>query len=591
MQNRPIKPLGVLLRTIRLAALGTVLALLAALFSAASATAATPGIGTSIVGTSVAQLDLGDLLSARILGDDSIATIDKGVLAVPEAATILRPLTIASEALPALNKEIPPVETRSTGTEKKTDYSTDLGGLLLPQLVDGTLTPATLSAIVDSAGARAGLINSLTDLVLAGGLLSVDSVTADLGANAAKESSTSTRGLDVGAISGLNLGALLAGLGLPLDRLGLPAIEDLTAQAGLLGAGNPVAGLLSSLGIAGAAPTTDTQLDGVITGLQGEIAAAEGAITALTNLGGVCAAVPLSTLALAGPVLAQLATLGIPLTANCNTTLASLPGLLAADRSDLGGLLSGLLGLLDGIELLSVDGIDVGLTSKATDAVGTSVATVTAAIGAIEVGNLAAVPGVNLTSTADEILGTVSDVTDNLDAVLGVVGLDGLVNLELLDTTGTGVTKTPAGYVRSVSQLTGVDLSIVPPADLATLVSGLPALGSSVGGLLAAIPGLPANVATPVLPGTLGMESLNTLLSGASPVDALADGARLRLASVGGVAEFLPQTATGTPTGTGGTLPRTGGESGMTAFAVAAVIMAMLGLGIRRRVLAPVRVD
>src|SRR5687768_2829463 len=80
-------PWGFSVRTIRLAALGTVLALLAALFSAASATAASPGIGTSVVGTTIAQLDLGDILSTRILGDDSIATIDKGVLAVPEAAT------------------------------------------------------------------------------------------------------------------------------------------------------------------------------------------------------------------------------------------------------------------------------------------------------------------------------------------------------------------------------------------------------------------------------------------------------------------------------------------------------------------------
>jgi hypothetical protein len=580
-------------RTIRLAALGTVLALLAALFSAASATAATPGIGTSVVGTSIAQLELGDLVTARILGDDSIATIDKGVLAVPEAATILRPLTITSGVLPALNQSIAPVETRSTGAEKKTDYSTDLGNVLLPQLVDGSLTPATLSAIVDNAGARAGLVNSLTNLVLGGGLVSVDSITADLGANAAKEASTSTRGVDVGAISGLNLGALLAGLGLPVNALSLPDIEALTEELGLLGNTGPIFGLLTQLGIAGPVPTDAAGVHSIVTGLQAQIAAAAAAITSLTGLGAACGPVALSTLLAGLPLLgAQLTTLGIPTTALCDATLAALPGLQAADNADLGGLLSGLLAMVDGMELLNISGIDVGLTSKATDAVGTSVAQVTAAIGSIKVGNLVAVPGVDLGSSAAQVLDTVDDVTTNLDSVLGVVGLDGIVNLELLDTTGTGVTKTPTGYVRSVSNLTGVDLSIVPPADLATLISGLPAAPASIGGLLAAIPGLPAAVSAPALPGTLGMEALNTLLSGASPVDALADGARLRLASVGGVAEFLPQVAGGgTPTGTGGTLPRTGGASDLTAFAVAAVIMAMLGLGIRRRVLAPVRVD
>lgn len=575
------------MRTIRLAALGTVLALLAALFSAASATAATPGVGTSVVGTSIAQLDLGDLLSARILGDDSIATIDKGVLAVPEAATVLRPLTLTSELLPALNQSIAPVETRSTGVEKQTDYSTDLGNLLLPQIADGTLTPATLSAVVDSAGARAGLVNTLTNLVLGGGLVTVDSVAANLGANSAKESSTSTRGIDIGAISGLNLGALLAGLGLPLNALALPDITALTEELGLLGTGNPVADLLDDLGVVGAVPTTNTELDGVVSGIQDQITAAQGAITALTGLGVACAAVDLSTLALAGPVLAQLATLGIPLTDDCDATLAALPGLLAADQADLGGLLSGLLGMLDGMELLNVAGLDIGLTSTATDSVNTSVAQVTAAIGAIQVGNLAAVPGVDLGSQASAITSAVGDVTANLDSVLGVVGLDGLINLSLLDTTGTGVTKTPTGYVRSVSNLTGVDLSIVPPDTLDDLVAGLPVVGSSVGGILTAIPGFSS---LPALPGTAGMELLNTLLSGASPVDALASGARLRLASVGGVAEFLPQAA-GTQTPTGGTLPRTGGTSDMAGFAIAGVIMAMLGLGVRRRVLAPVRVD
>jgi LPXTG-motif cell wall-anchored protein len=573
-------------RTIRLAALGTVLALLAALFSAASATAASPGIGTSVVQTTIAQLDLGDILSTRILGDDSIATIDKGVLAVPEAATVLRPLTVTSGLLPALNKEIAPVETRSQGAENKTDYSTDLGNVLLPQLIDGSLTPATLSAIVDSAGARAGMIDTLANLVVGGGLVSVDSITANLGANAAKDSSTSTRGVDVGAISGLNLGALLAGLGLPLNALGLPDIEGLTDELGLLGAGNPVAGLLTTLGIGGAVPTDAAGLGTLITGLDTTL---DAAVTNLANLqstitgslGGVCDATPL---------LAPVTTLlGLPAGTTCAAALSQLTGDQANAAADLGGLLSGLLSMLDGMELLNVSGIDVGLTSKATDSVGTSVAQVTAAVGDLKVGNLVAVPGVDLSATAAQIVGTVDSVTSQLDSVLGVLGLDGLVNLSLLDTTGTGVTKTPAGYVRSVSNLTGVDLSIVPPTDLAQIVGGLPVVGSSIGGLLAAVPGLPQGVAVPAMPGTTGMESLNTLLSGASAVDALASGARLRLASVGGVAEFLPQSAGATPTG--GTLPRTGGNSGLTAFAFAGIIMAMLGLGVRRRVLAPVRVD
>ena len=598
MQNRPINPLGVFsVRTLRLAVFGTVLALLAALFSAASATAATPGIGTSVVDTTIAELDLGDagdVLNARILGDDSIATIDKGVLAVPEAATILRPLTIKSDMLPALNKSIAPVETRSQGAEKKTDYSTDLGNVLLPQLVDGSLTPATLSAVVDAAGARAGLVNTLTGLSVGSGLVSVDSIAANLGANAAKESSTSTRGVDVGAISALNLGALLAGLGLPLNLLELADVTALTGQLGLLGTTGPVADLFATLGIPGAAPANVTDLNGAVTSLQAQIADATTALADLANttIVPVCDdTIPLGAAFALIPELGTLGLVGITAASTCQDAVDAVTAALAVDNADLGGLLSGLLTILDGLELLNVSGLDVGLTSKATDSVDSSVAKVTAAIGSIKVGNLPPVAGVDLGSQLSAITDAVGDVTADLDSVLGIVGLDGIVNLELLDTTGTGVTKTPTGYVRSVSQLTGVDLSIVPPENLAALIGALPtdAANLGIGDLLDDIPGF---AALPALPGTTGMESLNTLLQGAAPtaVGALASGARLRLASVGGVAEFLPQSA-GTPTGTTGGLPRTGGTGDMAGFAIAAVIMAMLGLGVRRRVLAPVRVD
>jgi hypothetical protein len=330
----------------------------------------------------------------------------------------------------------------------------------------------------------------------------------------------------------------------------------------------------------------------VVTGIQGQITAAQGAITALTGLGAACTAVPLSTLALAAPLLAQLATAGVPLTTNCDDALSTdLPNLLAADQADLGGLLSGLLSMLDGMELLNVSGLDVGVVSQATDDPNTSVAKVLASVGDLQVGNLVSVPGVDLSATAEQITGAVDTVTGQLDSVLGVLGLDGIVSLKLLDTSGTGVSKTPTGYVRSVANLTGVDLAInLDAIDLPGLVSGLPVVGSSIGGILAGIPGLPAGVAAPALPGTDGMEALNTLLSGATAVDALASGARLRLANVGSVAEFLPATA-GAPAPTGGTLPRTGGSTPLTGFAIAAAVMALLGLGVRRQVLATVRAD
>jgi hypothetical protein len=577
-------------RTIRLAALGTVLALLATLFSAGSATAASPGIGTSAVTTTIAQLDLGDLLSARILGDDSRSTIDKGVLAVPEAATVLRPLTIASgvPALSALNKEIAPVETRTQGAEKKTDYSTDLDTIGLPQLIDGTVLPVSLSAIVDDAGARGGLLSTLSDLNVASGLVSVDSIVANLGTNAAKDSSLSTRGLDVDSIGALNLGALLAGLGLPLDSLDVADLSALTDALGLLDGTTALTTLLGSAPLSLPVPTDAAGLAGAITGVDTTFLDAAADLASLQNtiattLAGVCGGTAL-LVGVTGP-------LGLPAGTACNTALTTLTGDRNAAALDLKTLVGGLLNILDDTSLLTVSGLDVGLTSKATDAVGTSVAQVTAALGSLEVANLGVVDGLDLSATAAQITGLADTVTGQLDGVLGVLGLDGIVSLDLLDTTGTGVTKTPTGYVRSVSNLTGVDLNIdLSALDLEAVIGNLTG-GTAISSLLGPLSGVPGLPALPALEGVASMELLNTLLGNAAPLGALADGARLRLAGVGGAAEFLPATAGAPATPTGGTLPRTGGTSGMTGFAVAAVVMAMLGLGVRRRVLAPVRVD
>lgn len=573
------------MRIFRHVALGTVLALLASLFSMGTATAATTGVGTSTAGSTIAQLDLADLLSARVLGDDSRSSIDKA-LGTPEAATVLRPLTLASGTVAALNKEIAPVEARSQGAQQNTDYSADLGSLGLTQIVDGTLTPASLAAVVDGLGARSGLVDSLADLVVGGGLLTVDGVDVNLGTDAAKETSNGARTVDVGTITGLNLGTLLGALGIPVDGLGVGTVNSLVDELGLLGAGNPVADLLTTLGIAGAVPTDAAGMNALVNGLQADITAATGAITSLTGLGVACGAVDLSTLFATVPTLsAQLTELGIPGTDDCNTTLAALPGLVAGDQADLGGLLSGLLQLVDGINLLTIDGINAGVVAKATDAVNTSVAQVTATIGDINIANLATIPGLDALATAQQVTDAVTAATDQLGGILGAVSPDlaDLIDLNLLDTSGTGVSKANNGYVRSVAKLTALDLSINPPDTLDDIIAGLPVSG--IGDVLTAIPGFGT---LPALPGLDAADALNSVLSATqTPVAALASGADFAVVSVDGTSEFLPASAPAGPAPTGGTLPRTGAST--TAFALIAALMAVLGLAIRRHVLVPVR--
>jgi hypothetical protein len=568
-------------RIFRLAVLGTVLAMLAALFSVGSATAATPGVGTASAATNLLQLDIADILTAKVMGDDARSSIDKAV-GTPEAAAILKPLSLSSGTVAALNKEIAPTEVRSQGAQKSADYSADLGALGLTQIVDGSLTPATLAAVVDNLGARGGMVDNLSDLVVGGGLLTVDSVAANLGSAAAGDASTGARTLSVGTITGLNLGALLDGLGLPVDALSLATIEGLVGQLGLLGAGNPVEDLLTTLGIPGAVPTDAAGLGTLVTSLQGALTTATSQLGALNTAfpGAACT----NLVTLVNPLAA---TVGLPVGTTCTAALTALTGNQTAAAGDVGGLLSGLLQMVDGTNLLTIDGIDAGVVSKATDAVDTSVAKVTAAFGDITVANLASVPGLDAAASAAQVTGVVGSVTDQLDSILGTVSPDlaGLIDLKLLDTSGTGVTKAANGYVHSAANLTALDLGITPPSTLSAIVAGLPA--TNIGDVLTGIPGF---AALPALPGTASMDSLGSVLSVTTPIDALVKGARLRIASVNGVSDFLPSaSAAAAPTTPTSNLPRTGGST--AGFAAAGILMAMLGLGLRRRVLAPVRAD
>jgi hypothetical protein len=574
--------LGVLVRTFRTVTIAVVMALVGAFASIGPAHAATQGTGTSTAGTTVLQLDLGSLLSARVLGDDSRSTIDSAILNVPEAATVLRPLTLASGAVPALNKEVAPTEVRSSGAEKKSSAGVDLASLGLPQVISGQLTAADLLAIVDTVGARSTLTNgNLANLVLGGGLATVDSVQSSLGTAAAKDASTGARGLAVDNITVLNLGALLDGLGLPVSGLSIGMVQNLVDSLGLLGTGTDVEDLFTTLGL-GAVPVDAAGLGSAITTLQSTLS------NATSDLGALDAAFPGAACTALAPIPDPLATLiGVAVGTFCSVARTGLVSAQGASAGDLGGLLGGLMQILDGTNLLSLAGVDAGVSSKATDDVSTSVAKVTAAIGDLSIGNLS-VPGVDLLAGATAVTDLASSAVGQIDSVLGTIDPDlaGLINLKLLDTSGTGVSKTATGYVKSVANLTAVDLTLTPPANLTDIINGLPA--TSIADTLLAVPGVSA---LPVLSNTAATQALETVLAGGgSPVQALVGGARLRIASINGVADFLPATAPGSSTpGAPGDLARTGTNT--TALMALAMLLGMTAIGIRRRVLAPVRKD
>ncbi|MGH2685738.1 MAG: hypothetical protein ACRDJP_09765, partial [Actinomycetota bacterium] len=224
----------------------------------AGAQTAPEGIGTANGTSSVLTAEIGAdgaILALRAIGDDGQSSIDPKV-GTPEAFATIRPLSLSSGLVPALNVELPPIEVRSTGAEERVDAeAVELNTIAS----SGTLSPPSLSAVVDEAGARSGLAASLVDAGLLAGLLSVDEVGATLATSASKGAAEATRGVTVSNLTVLDLGALLEGLGLPLAELPL---DDVLAL--LTGLGLPV----------GELPAAD--VEGAITTLNGAIDTAQG---------------------------------------------------------------------------------------------------------------------------------------------------------------------------------------------------------------------------------------------------------------------------------------------------------------------------
>jgi LPXTG-motif cell wall-anchored protein len=562
----------------RLAALLTTAALAAGAVTSGTAGAATPnGVGTSSASNTVAQVDLGNgLLSVRVLGDDAQSSIDPKVGA-PAAASVLHPLTVSSNTVSALNISAPSVEARSSGAPQNVGSSRDLGAAGLPgPVVKGVIDPAVLTAVVDAAGARSGLNAALNNLAAVGGVVSVDKIASSLGANAAKIDSDGTRGFSATNLQVLNLGALLDGLGLPLGNLSLAQIGNMLQSLQDLGAGSPVAGLLSTLGINSAVPDA-AAVQSLYATLIANLTLGQ---TTLANISGaLCAGTLSNALLTANPVLANI---GFTTSTTCAQAVTTVTSAITTVTNQLTGLIPGLLGILDGTSLLKLDSVDVGIVTKATDAVSTSAATVTGKIGNLHVGGIT-IPGVDLLAAASQVTSTASQALSSINGVLGSVdpGLANLISLKVLDTTGTGVSSAN-GYIQALGKLTAVHLGITPPANLAAILGSITSANSALTALKTAVPAF--NLAGVALPNVAGMDALNTALKAtpaAAAVNALASGASVDLASVQAASNFVPVIATAAP---GGTLPRTGRNNG--GVAIAGMVLIGLALVIRRRVMA-----
>lgn len=583
-------------RTRALAAAAATAVLTAGPLAGYAAAAAPTGVGTGTVSATAIRVDLGtngDILSVRVLGDDGVSTIDpaKGS---PISSETLRPLTISSKLVPALDQSVPAVATTSSGTEDKKSVEPALPSI--PAFA-GKVN-AIVSSVIDATGARSGMSAGLANLALAGGLVKVPTGAVQVSSTAAGGSANATRSITIPDVRVLDLSAVLDGLGLKLTDLSVNQILGLLKSLGvtLPGIADPaaaVAALNSAIDTVKAATGNITSqlcttVDGLLAPLGGVTGLVGGAVSALPQAptGGVTGSLPVigttpgsGTITLP-PVLGGvldglgLQAAALPAGFSCSNLTGTVSDLLTTVQSTLGTLLAGGLAELGDTPLLSVKDVKVALVATAADTVGSSVADVTASIGQVKVGNLA-VPGVgalDLTAPA----ATIDQATDAIQSAVGSVlsalnaQLADLVKVDVLEIDK--VVNTVDGYTHASSTVTALKATLTPPATLGAALIDLSAVPTStvLGTLTTAVPTI-----APV------MGQLEAALGG---IQALSAPATVTVGELSGDATFRPASAS-TAVGTGGSapggeLPRTGGNAAFPAMF--AVVLGGAALAIRR---------
>ncbi len=566
------------MRFVRPASAVLATAVLAASAYTAPASAQIAGVGTSLSSTKVltAQLGGGQLLDLLLLGDEARATTDAAV-AAPEAFSRLTAVKASTSIVPnsPINvnqgfeaKSSGPSETAIPGTSFASTLPLDLAPVL-----SGSVSPGKLTATLTDGVAAAGLNVALTDISAVGGLISLDSLKSTMGATSAGGAADGVRGASVTNLKVLDLGALLQGLGLPLGELTpnqlIALVDGLAANTGL-----PLPS--GSATLAGAVAT----LNAAINNLQ---ATATTATTA-TQVTQVTSTIDTTTNTLLGAV-GLVSPVGTTSTvvADVAVVVNNLVNQLQALLDEL--LAKGLLAL-DNLALLSLQGVEVSVATKATDTVEASSATVTGKIGKVLVGGLE-LPGVDLLAATSVISANVAAINTKLGQVLSLVdpGLANLVQVSVLD-QATSVTSSD-GYVRSRAGLTAASATITPPANLAALVKTVTdqvGVAQTLAGSMVGVPVLSA-----------AMNDLGLVLKASSSV--LTSPSKVRVAQVLSASDFARAagvTTTGAPGGPaspGTELPRTGGTDLILLGGLAGV----LALALRRLVRTPavrmVRID
>ncbi len=536
-----------LTRVVSFAAAAT---LAATVVGAAPASASTVGVGTTTTKTSVLTLQIGNLLDLGLLTDTGATNIDPHAGAL-RATTSLVPITLASPAL-HLDLSTPALTTlQPGGSPSVAGPSLSLAGLGVPAAVaTGTIKPANLASSFASGAAHAAMTAAEVDnLTVAGGALaSIDLLSSNLGADAVTAQADGLRGVKIGTIKLLDLGALLKGVGVDLAALPVGALGTLAKQLNL-----PIPNLTGSSDLA----TEVSSLTDAIGSLQNSL------VNATTTI-----STPVDQL-----TTGLLPKLNLP-AVSVGTAVSQVNAELSSLESTLKGLLTTALSALDSAPLIQVSGTQLGINTTAADTVGDSVAGVTIAPLSITVAGVT-LPTINPADVTNAVNAAVSQANSALNGLLGTLGLPtNLVSLSLLDQARNvaqhgDYTEATAGVTMLTAKVAPVDLSAITGA-IAKLT------GTTATSLLGSTP------LGGVLPSSTAMSTLNGLLGQAAP---LLNGVQLQVASLNGASTYTfspvpaatptPAVPARIPTN----LPHPGGDP---ALAIIGTVLAALALGLIR---------
>jgi LPXTG-motif cell wall-anchored protein len=531
---------------VRILAAAAALTLVAAGAGLAPAGAQTSGVGTSLAGTTVLSVDLGggSILALDVLADEARSTVD-GAVADPSAYSRLQLLALSSEIAPAINAlddNIPVVESRTPGGSPSVEtVALDLA--VPPEavagtgaLASGTITPARLTSSLTDGTALSSLVAEIAAVNVGGGLLNVDAVGSELSTAAGPAGASATRQVSIEAVTVLDLGAVLQGLGIDLAALPVDTVLALVDELGL------------PISVSDTLPAGSSLAD-YVNGLRNTI----DLINSETDLTDTVDALIIEINDLLAPTGIEAPSAGDTL----QETLDALEPLLVATVEEVAAV-------LDGAPLLALDGVTVAVQTAAADTLAATTASVTGAIGGVRIGSLA-LDGVDLLGAAQAVSDLVAAIDAQIGTVLGLVDPDlaDLVSISVLDQETSVATSD--GYNRARAGITGVTATITPPSNLAEIVATVTSSTEPLSSLIDTA-GL-----------SDAMNELEAVLN--VGVAALSQPSTVRAVEVLSASDFRPGTAApGGPTPVN-ELPRTGTS---WPLALGAAVLATAALLIRR---------